>query len=284
MVLNGASFAYRAHGRGEPMVLVHASISDLRSWEPLEPLVAAHFRVINYSRRFAHPNRPIDDGAEESFAPHVEDLVALIEALDLGKVHLVGNSSGAFVCLLAAQRRPDLVRTLTLEEPPVVSMFLQALPPTAGEVLKLLFSSPGALLALLKFGAGAIGPATKAFTEGRDDDALDLFGRGVLGDEAYAKLSPARKRQMSDNLKAHRAALLGAGLPIFTPADAGAIRVATQLVRGSDTPDFQRRINERLAALIPGAKDVCIPNASHLVHEDNPRAVAEAIRSFCGAN
>jgi pimeloyl-ACP methyl ester carboxylesterase len=86
---------------------------------------------------------------------------------------------------------------------------------------------------------------------------------------------------MLDNVKAHRAALLGAGLPVFTATDAAAIRVPTQLVRGSDTPGFQRRINQRLAGLIPEAKDVCIPNASHLVHEDNPQVVAEAIRTFC---
>jgi pimeloyl-ACP methyl ester carboxylesterase len=279
--LDGTSLAYRQSGAGDPMVLVHANISDMRSWEPLEPLVAEHFRVINYSRRFAHPNRPVDDGVGDALEQHAEDLVALIETLRLGKVHLVGNSSGAFVCLLAAQQRPDLVRTLTLEEPPVVSMFLQALPPRPAELLELLFSSPGALVALLRFGAGAIGPATKAFQEGKDSAALDLFARGVLGDAAYARITPARRRQMMDNIEAHRAAMLGAGLPVFTATDAAAIEVPTQLLRGSETPAFQRRINQRLAALIPGATDVCIANASHLVHEDNPQLVAEVIRTFC---
>lgn len=89
---------------------------------------------------------------------------------------------------------------------------------------------------------------------------------------------------MTDNVKAHRAALLGAGLPVFTAADAAAIEVPTQLQHGSDTPGFQRRINQRLAGLIPGIKDICIPKASHLVHEDNPQAVAEAVRTFCLAH
>jgi pimeloyl-ACP methyl ester carboxylesterase len=280
--IDGVSFAYRESGRSDPMVLVHANLSDMRSWESLEPLVAEHFRVINYSRRFAHPNRPAGDGVSDALSQHVKDLVGLVEKLRLGKVHLVGNSSGAFVCLLAAQQRPDLVRTLTLEEPPVVSMFLHALPPKPGELFKLLFSSPGALVAMLAFGAGAIGSATKAFQKGNDGAALDFFARGVLGDAAFAKITPARKQQMTDNIKALRAAILGAGLPVFTAADAAAIRAPTQLIRGGDTPGFQRRINQRLAALIPGAKDVCVPNASHLVHEDNPQAVAEALLEFCG--
>jgi pimeloyl-ACP methyl ester carboxylesterase len=279
--INGTLLAYRDSGSGDPLVLVHASISDMRSWEPLEPIVAKHFRVINYSRRFAFPNRPIGDQVDDALASHVEDLIELIEKLQLGKVHLVGNSSGAFICLLLAHKRPDLVRTLTLEEPPVVSMFLQALPPKPGDVLKLLLSSPATLVEFIKFGARTIGPATKAFKARKDDVALDIFARGVLGDAAYAKTSFTRRQQMRDNLKPHRAALLGSGLPVFTAADAAAIKVPTQLVRGSNTPGFQRRINQRLVKLIPGARGVCIPDASHLVHEDNPRAVAAEIRTFC---
>jgi pimeloyl-ACP methyl ester carboxylesterase len=279
--IQGVSFAYRVSGQGEPMVLVHANISDMRSWESVEPLLADHFRVITYSRRFAYPNPPADHGAHDSLPQHAEDLIALIEKLQLGKVHLVGNSSGAFVCLLAAQQRPDLVRTLSLEEPPVVSMFLQALPPKPAELWKLLFTSPGTLLELIKFGAGVIGPATRAFQKGNDSAALDIFARGVLGAGAFANVTPARKQQMRDNIAAHRATMLGAGLPVFTAADAAAIETKALLIRGAETPVFQQRINQRLAGLIPGAQDICIPHASHLVHEDNPHAVAEAVRTFC---
>lgn len=282
LVLNGTSLACRESGQGEPMVLVHANLSDLRSWDPIEPLLARHCRVVNYSRRFAHPNAPIEAGGDDALPVHAEDLVAVIERLALGKVHLVGNSAGAFVCLLVARARPDLVQSLTLEEPPVVSMFLQALPPKPGELFRLLLSSPAALAAFLRFGAGTIAPATALFRKGQDDAGLEVFARGVLGEAAYAKASAARRQQMRDNLMPHRAALLGSGLPVFTPADAAAIRVPTQLLRGSNTPGFQRRINQRLAALIPGAVDVCVPNASHLVHEDNPEAVARAILGFCG--
>lgn len=281
--INGATLVYRESGHGDPMVLVHANLSDMRSWESIEPLVARHFRVINYSRRFAYPNRPAGRADTDPLSQHAEDLVALVDELSLGKVHLVGNSSGAFVCLLAAQLRPDLARTLTLEEPPVVSMFLKALPPRPGELLKLLFSSPGALVEFIKFGAGTMGPATKAFQAGDDSTGLDFFGRGVLGADAFAKLTPARRQQMMDNISAHRAAILGAGLPVFTAEDAAAVETPTLLIRGVDTPSFQRRINQRLAQLIPGANEVCVADASHLVHEDNPQAVAEAIRAFCVA-
>ena len=278
--LNGEQFAFRRTGSGQPLVLVHASISDMRSWEPVENLLADHFEVINYSRRFSYPNRPIDRGVDDQLELHVRDLTTLIEEQDLGPVHLLGNSSGAFVSLLVADQRPDLVRSLSLEEPPVVSMFIQALPPNPVEMLKLLVTAPGAAVAFAKFGAGTMGPTIKAFKQGNDDAALDVFARGVLGAEAYANVSAARRQQMRDNLAAHRSMLLGVGLPVFTPAQAKALTVPTQLIRGANTPDFQRRINQRLAALIPGARDVVVSEASHLVHEDNPPAVASVVREF----
>jgi pimeloyl-ACP methyl ester carboxylesterase len=280
--LNDAVLACRESGSGVPVVLVHASLSDMRSWEPIEQRVSKAFRVVNYSRRFHFPNLPIEKDGDDTLSQHADDLIALIEKLQLGKAHLVGNSSGAFVCLLAAQRRPDIVRTLTLEEPPVVSLFLKTLPPGPAESLKLLLSSPAAFVAFAKFGAGAIGPATAAFRKGDDGTALDHFVRGVVGAAYFSKITPARRQQMVDNVSVHRASLLGSGLPVFTAGDAGAIRIPTQLVCGNDTPSFQRRINRRLAELIPGAKDVCVPNASHFVHEDNPQAVADLILDFCG--
>jgi pimeloyl-ACP methyl ester carboxylesterase len=147
-------------------------------------------------------------------------------------------------------------------------------------MIRLLVRDPDAFVAFIAFGARAIGPATSAFRRGDDEAALGAFGRGVLGAKAFAAVSAERRRQMQDNLAAHRAALLGAGLPVFTAERAKALRVPTQLIRGSDTPHFQRRVNQRLAALVPGARDVVVPGASHFVHEDDPEKVAAAVIAF----
>jgi pimeloyl-ACP methyl ester carboxylesterase len=118
---------------------------------------------------------------DDQLEVHVRDLVALIEEQELGPVHLLGNSSGAFVSLLVADQRPDLVRSLSLEEPPVVSMFLQALPPKPVEMFKLLVTAPGAAVAFAKFGAGTMGPTVKAFQQGNDDAACVRTGRPRRG-------------------------------------------------------------------------------------------------------
>lgn len=85
MDIGGVSFAYRESGRGDPMVLVHGNLSDLRSWVPLEPLVAEHFRVINYSRRFAYPNHPADDEVSDALAPMSKTWWRLSRSFALGK-------------------------------------------------------------------------------------------------------------------------------------------------------------------------------------------------------
>src|SRR5262249_47535155 len=72
-----------------------------------------------YSRRYNYPNtnklRP-----KHSAAVEAEDLAALINKLDLGKVHVVGHSYGAYAALFLAVKHPRVERTLALSEPPVV--------------------------------------------------------------------------------------------------------------------------------------------------------------------
>ena len=76
-------------------------------------------RVIAYSRRYAYPNKQvINDSADYTVTPHAKELAEFIKALNLEQVHLVGHSYGAFTALLATIDHPELVRSLTLGEPP----------------------------------------------------------------------------------------------------------------------------------------------------------------------
>ena len=102
--------------------MVHGGLEDYRTWSPqLAPLAASHYRAIAYSRRYNFPNRNATrDAANYSAQVDADDLAMLIEQLQLGPVHLVGHSYGAVGALLFATENPELVRTLTLSEPPVM--------------------------------------------------------------------------------------------------------------------------------------------------------------------
>src|SRR5262245_40218088 len=110
---------YVERGKGVAVLFIHGSLGDYSTWDAQLGPFAGAYRAIAYSRRYNYPNtnelRP-----KHSAVVEAEDLAALVKKLDLGKVHLVGHSYGAYAALFLAVKHPELVRTLTLAEPPVV--------------------------------------------------------------------------------------------------------------------------------------------------------------------
>jgi pimeloyl-ACP methyl ester carboxylesterase len=121
--VNGTRLEYAEAGRGEPLILVHGSLEDLRIWRRQVEPFSARYRVIAYSRRYHHPNAAPGAGDPAyTAALHAADLTGLIEALNLGPAHLVTSSFGGCVALQMAVRRSELVRSLVLAEPPLMPL------------------------------------------------------------------------------------------------------------------------------------------------------------------
>jgi pimeloyl-ACP methyl ester carboxylesterase len=70
-------------------------------------------------RRGYWPNPPAD---REDFDEHADDIAALLATGEKGRMHLVAQSYGGLIGLLATARRPEAVRSLTVIEPPVVQV------------------------------------------------------------------------------------------------------------------------------------------------------------------
>ena len=126
--LNGVRLDYVERGSGEPVVLVHGSAGDRRTWDCQLDALGGRFRAIAYSRRYHWPNQPIAPGDDYSMPEHVADLRSFIRGLGLSSAHLVGHSYGAFVCLLLAMSDPEAVRLLVLAEAPVFTLVVD-IPP-----------------------------------------------------------------------------------------------------------------------------------------------------------
>src|SRR5918993_4154828 len=116
--VNGAVLPLRRAGRGPTVLLVHGSANDLRAWTEVLDALAHDVHVVAYSRRYHPPGPPIPEGADYAFEEHYADLAALTQALAPEGAHLVGHSYGALLALVLAARRPELVRSLVLMEPP----------------------------------------------------------------------------------------------------------------------------------------------------------------------
>ena len=275
--VNGAALEYLEEGNGEPLVFVHGSASDYRTWHLQQAALAGQFRVVSFSRRYHWPNERIPDGADYAMAEHIADLRALLHTLDAAPAHLVGHSYGAFVCLLLAQQDPHLVRTLVLAEAPVITLFVSNRPKPL-ELLKLLAARPRTAAAIVKLGATGIGPATAAAKRGDMEAAMRLFGMAALGREAYSRLSEARRQQVRDNL--FRAEFLGSGFPPLDVEKLRGIVTPTLLLTAQSSPRVFHRLADRLEELLQQAERAEVPDASHIMHEDNAPAFTAAVRSF----
>jgi pimeloyl-ACP methyl ester carboxylesterase len=102
-------------GEGEPAVFVHGSFGwGEETWRAQRPL-AAQYRLVLVDRR-GFGGSPANGRVD--FERDARDVA---ELLDDG-THLVGHSYGGVVSLLAAGLRPDAVRSLTVIEPPALSL------------------------------------------------------------------------------------------------------------------------------------------------------------------
>jgi pimeloyl-ACP methyl ester carboxylesterase len=179
--------------------------------------------------------------------------------------------------VLVALRNPRLVRTLVLAEPPVITLFAST-PPKPLELLRLLVTRPRIAASIIKFGTTGIGPATAAARRGDMDAALRIFGTAVLGPEFYRRLSATRLEQVRANAIA--AEFLGSGMTALDEQDLRGLQTPTLLLTGQLSPRLFHHLTDRLSQLLPQARRVEIPGASHIVHEDNPHAYNAAVLSF----
>jgi pimeloyl-ACP methyl ester carboxylesterase len=104
-------------GSGPRIVLVHGSVAaGMQAWEAQRPL-ADRYTLVVPTRGGYPPNPPLD---RIDFEDQALELAELVEPGD----HLVGHSYGGVVSLLAAARRADALRSLTVIEPPAFGVAL----------------------------------------------------------------------------------------------------------------------------------------------------------------
>ena len=208
---------------------------------------------------------------------HVDDLKGILQTREFAPAHVVGHSYGGFIALLLALHKPDLVRTLVLIEPPVLTLFLSN-PPKPFELLRLALKKPTTAAAILRFGLCSISPATAAARRGDEEKALQVFGSGVLGAEGFRRLSKSRLDQARANFIS--AEFLGSGFPALRAAELRTLQIPILLIGGERSPKLFSLLLDALEEMLPRAERVQIPRASHIVHEDNPAAFNAALIAF----
>ena len=271
--VRGTDLRFVERGTGIPVVFVHGSLGTLESWGPQIDAFATRFRVIAYSRRYHWPNAAQPDGQEYSLSLHADDLIGLIEALGLERVHLVASSYGAYVALLVTLRRPDLVRSLVLAEPPILP-WLGRTP--AGDSL------------LHTFDRTVFKAARAAFVRDDSVGAVQRFWDGLAGATSPFDALPdgARARLLRSvfELRLETRADPADYMPALACKDIGGIRSPVLLVTGERSPRMFHVINEELARCLAAEETVTVPGAGHGVNADNAGFYNGAVLQFLMKN
>lgn len=109
---------YFEEGSGDPVILLHgggAGADGVSNWSKCVPLFAKRKRTIVADLvGFGHSEAPDPANFTYDQNSRNEQIIAFIEALDLQRVSIVGNSMGGATALGVAMRRPDLVANLVL--------------------------------------------------------------------------------------------------------------------------------------------------------------------------
>jgi pimeloyl-ACP methyl ester carboxylesterase len=263
--INGVTLEYEVAGSGEPLLLISPVLAD--GFLPLvsEPALAERYQLIRYHKRgwvgSTHAPGPV------SVADHVADAAGLLRYLDIPRAHIAGHSTGGVVALQLALDHANVVQSLCLLEPTLLSV-------PSGEGF-----------------FAAAKPAFDAFAAGRHDDAFARFmtiASGLEWDACKAILEKSIPGATAQAVK-DADTFFGIELPGVAQwafsAEAGAkIHQPALSVVGAQTQQLWVEVADRLRSWLPEIEDCEIGGVGHLLHIQQPAPIARAIAAFLGRN
>ncbi len=105
-------YEFRGPEDGEPLILNNGIFMNTTSWAFQMPELEKRYRVLAYDMRgqgqSEHP------GGEYSLELHAQDLIALMDALEIDKAHMVGTSYGGELTLVMGICHPQRCHTLVI--------------------------------------------------------------------------------------------------------------------------------------------------------------------------
>ncbi|ACB94615.1 alpha/beta fold hydrolase [Beijerinckia indica] len=109
---NGIRQHYLEVGNGPPIVLLHGFPETSYAWRHQIPVLAEHYRVIAPDLRgYGETDKPAAGYDKRTMAL---DIVALLKALDIPKIALIGHDRGARVATRFAKDHPALLDRLVV--------------------------------------------------------------------------------------------------------------------------------------------------------------------------
>ena len=247
---------YEEEGRGDPVVLVGGLTSTVETWGLQRTALASHFRVILPDNRGSGRTRVPDDDGTRSVDGFAADVLALLDGLELDRVHLVGASMGGVIVQAFALAHPDRLRSLVLA---CTTFGGPQSVPAEPSVMAKLFASTG------EDTDGSISVVAHPDSPALRPDAIAFYLKGK-----HAQPHSAQE-------VASRAPAVAA----FDAADAvKSIETPTLVITGAQDILVPPENSRMLAARIPNAELVEIDQAGHIFFCEQPEATNAALLDF----
>lgn len=259
-------------GEGEPLLLLHGWPQHWYSWRRLVPALSPRFRLLMPDLRgFGWTDAPGRGYDPPTFAA---DALALLDALGIERVKLVGHDWGGFTAFLLGLEHPERIeRMVVLNSPhPWVSWS----PRILASLWRTWYVAASAIPGL---GARAVGNPRRL---GR---FLALGGkRGVFpADDAriYAERLAGRERQRATS-QLYRSYFRIAARSLAGRYAERHLTVPTRLVFGAD--DFYVPISYLAGGERHGDdfEIELVPGCGHFIAEERPDLVADRVLGFLG--
>jgi pimeloyl-ACP methyl ester carboxylesterase len=262
---------------GPVAVYVHGLGGSATNWTDLAGQLSGHAGGIAVDLPGFGRTEPVR-GFTYTPAAHAEVLARFLRGLDLGPVHLFGNSMGGAISMLLAADHPELVRTLTLLAPavpdlrpslrrvsdarlplamlpligPVVRRQLAAIPPRerAMQLMRLVYADPSGI------------------PEARKVEAAEEFAERLTMAWAGAALGLSLNGLV-------RSWLVPRARSLWTLA--GRLRMPTLVVWGDQDRLVSVRKAPRIARALPRARLLVLPRTGHVPQMERPVTVARAV-------
>ena len=250
-------------GQGTPVVFVHEYAGDYRTWEPQMRFFSRAHRCVTYSQRGYPPSDVPADPKRYGQDIAVDDVIAVMDALNIAKAHVVGHSMGALTALMVGIKYPGRCLSVTAAgcgygsspDEKVVEQGREASRETAK-----MFETVDFPTAAARYADGA----TRQTHKHKDPRGFAEFAKML------AEHSPVGHALTMREVQARRPTLwhIQDDLKTFTPP---------LLVLVGDEDDWCLEASVFLKRTVPTAGLVVIPRSGHTITSEEPAAFNAAL-------
>lgn len=269
--LSNGEIAYAERGSGPPVVFVHGLLVNANLWRKVVPAIAdAGFRCIAPDWPLGAHRLPMSPDADLS-PPGVARLIAeFLDALDLDDVTVVANDTGGALTQLLMANHPQRIGRVVL---------------TPCDAFEEFFPQPFTPLpTVARWVPGAMWLMTRMLRVPAVQRLPFAFGwvakRAMPAEIIDSYLSPAHDSRL---IRRDAGRFIARVDKKYTLAAAESLRSFGKpvlLVRAEDDKIFRPQLSERLAALLPDARLVIVPDSYTFVSEDQPDELARLVVEF----